>query len=160
MTTNVRPLRSAGWTTFTATLLGVLGLFMLTACSQPISDKDVDKHQVSVAEVKRLLDLQRSKGKDDVIVLLDTRPPAEFAKGHIPGARNLQLSQVKPKGPRDAGLERYKNIIVYGQDGSSAAPRALVKRMMELEYENVAMMAGGLYQWRVTGGAIEGTESK
>jgi rhodanese-related sulfurtransferase len=144
--------------------LGFLTAFILTAatltgCTTTISDKDVDKHQVTVNEVKRLTDLQRSKGKDDVIILIDTRNEAEFAKAHIPGSRNLPLNKVRPKGPRDATIERYKNIIVYGQDASSAAPRAMTKRLMELEYDNVAMMAGGLYQWRVTGGPVEGTEA-
>jgi rhodanese-related sulfurtransferase len=132
-------------------------LLTLTGCGSSISDKDVDKHQVSVGEVKRLLDLQQKKGKENVVVLIDPRPEAEFAKAHIPGAKNLQLSQIKPKQKR-RDLEEFKNLIVYGADPASASARAMVKRLMTNEYDNVALMAGGLYQWRVTGGAIEGNE--
>jgi rhodanese-related sulfurtransferase len=129
----------------------------LTGCGSTISDKDVDKHQVSVGEVKRLLDLQQKKGKENIVILIDPRPEAEFAKAHIPGAKNLQLSQIKTKEKR-RDLEGFKNLIVYGQDPSSASARAMVKRLMTNEYDNVALMAGGLYQWRVTGGPLEGTE--
>jgi rhodanese-related sulfurtransferase len=132
-------------------------LLALTGCGTTISDKDVDKHQVSVGEVKRLLDLQNKKGKESVILLIDPRPEAEFQKAHIPGARNLQLAQIKTKEKR-RDLEGYKNLIVYGNDPASASARAMVKRLMTNEYENVALMAGGLYQWRVTGGTLEGSE--
>jgi rhodanese-related sulfurtransferase len=139
-----------------AALLGGAGGAGLTGCTQNISDKDVDKHQVSVAEVRRLQAEQAKRGKDTVLLLIDPRTPEEFGKAHIPGARNIPLATLKSS--KDKDLERYKNLIVYGNDPSSAAARAMVKRLMTQGYEDVALLAGGLYQWRVTGGVVEGTE--
>ena len=139
-------------------LAGVLGAIPLTGCTQKISDKDVDKHQVSVAEVRRLQAEQAKRGKDTILLLIDPRTPDEFALGHIPGARNIPLANLKSG--KDKDLERYKNLIVYGNDPSSAAARAMVKRLMAQGYEDVALLAGGLYQWRVTGGAVEESPAK
>jgi rhodanese-related sulfurtransferase len=149
----LRPLLRPGlFLVFILSLIPLLG-----GCGQKISDRDVDKHQVSVSEVRRLQAEQAKRGKDNIILLIDPRTPEEFAKAHIPGARNIPLSALKSG--KDKELERYKNLIVYGNDPSSAAARAMVKRLMTQGYKDVALLAGGLYQWRVTGGAIEGTEA-
>jgi rhodanese-related sulfurtransferase len=123
-------------------------------CSTNITDRDVDKHMVSVAEVRRLLDVQQRKNRDDIILLVDPRPEGEYAKGHLPGARNVQLSAIKPKAGIDRSIDRYKNIIVYGYDPSSAAARGMTKRLMGNGYDNVAFYSGGVYQWTATGGEL------
>jgi rhodanese-related sulfurtransferase len=135
-------------------ILGILAVF-LGACANSVTDRDVDKHMVSVGEVRRLIDLQQRKNRDDIILLVDPRPESEFAKGHLPGARNVQLSVIKLKGPVDKSIDRYKNIIVYGNDPSSAAARGMTKRLMGTGYDNVAYYAGGIYQWTATGGELE-----
>jgi rhodanese-related sulfurtransferase len=151
-------------------MLGLVGfgraiaVFMLAAflggCTGNITDRDVDKHTVSVGEVRRLMDLQQRKGRDDFILMVDPRPESEYAKGHIPGARNLMLSQVKPKDPIDKSIDRYKNIIVYGYDPASAAARGMTKRLMGNGYDNVAFYSGGVYQWTATGGTLMTSEPK
>lgn len=133
---------------------------VLAGCTGNITDRDVDRHTVSVAEVRRLMDLQQRKGRDDLIVLIDPRPETEYSKGHIPGARNLLLSQVKPKDPVDKSIDRFKNIIVYGYDPSSAAARGMTKRLMGQGYDNVAFYSGGIYQWTATGGTLMTSEPK
>ena len=135
-------------------------LAALVGCNTNITDRDVDKHTVSVAEVRRLMDLQQRKNRDDVILLVDPRPEPDYAKGHIPGARNLLLSKVKEKGPLDQTIERYKNVIVYGYDPSSAAGRGMTKRLMAAGYDGVAFYSGGIYQWTATGGSLVTSEPK
>jgi rhodanese-related sulfurtransferase len=132
----------------------------LVGCSTNITDRDVDKHTVSVAEVRRLMDLQTRKNRDDVILLIDPRPEPDYAKGHIPGARNLSLSKVREKGPIDQSIERFKNVIVYGYDPSSAAGRGMTKRLMAAGYDGVAFYSGGIYQWTATGGVLVTSEPK
>lgn len=132
----------------------------LAGCTGNITDRDVDKHTVSVGEVRRLIDLQQRKSRDDIILLVDPRPESDYAKGHIPGARNLLLSQVKPSDPIDKSIDRYKNIIVYGYDPSSAAAKGMTKRLMGNGYDNVAFYSGGIYQWTATGGTLMTSEPK
>lgn len=134
--------------------LAALLMGMLGACTTSVTDRDVDKHLVSVGEVRRLLDLSQRKNRDDIILLVDPRPEGEYAKGHLPGARNIQLSAIKTKGAIDKSIDRYKNIIVYGYDPSSAAARGMTKRLMSNGYDNVAMYSGGVYQWTATGGEL------
>jgi rhodanese-related sulfurtransferase len=135
-------------------ILGILAVF-LGACANSVTDRDVDKHMVSVGEVRRLMDLSQRKNRDDIILLVDPRPEADFAKGHLPGARNVQLSAIKTKGPVDKSIDRYKNIIVYGYDPASAAARGMTKRLMGGGYDGVAFYSGGIYQWTATGGELE-----
>ena len=154
----LRPSPRPGFLPVFILLAALLGGAGVTGCTQNISDKDVDKHQVSVAEVRRLQGEQAKRGKDNIILLIDPRTPDEFSKAHIPGARNIPLATLKSG--KDKDLERFKNLIVYGNDPSSAAARAMVKRLMTQGYEDVALLAGGLYQWRVTGGVVEGSEAE
>jgi rhodanese-related sulfurtransferase len=146
--------------------IGLWGILGAVACAAAlggcttISDVDVDKNQVSVAEVRRLMDVQKRKNRDDVILLVDPRPPSEFEKAHIPGARNILLTHVKPKDPIDPSIDRFKNIIVYGNDPGSASARAMTKRLMSNGYSHVAFFASGLYQWLATGGELAGAETK
>jgi rhodanese-related sulfurtransferase len=137
----------------------VLGI-LLGACEREITDKDVDKHTVSVSEVRRLIDLGQKKNRDDVILLVDSRSEQDFVKGHLPGARNIQISDIKPKAPIDKSIDRYKNIIVYGYDPASASARGMTKRLMGKGYDNVAFYSGGVYQWAATGGELVTSEPK
>jgi len=149
----LRGLRSVVW------VGALICMSSLWACGTTISDKDLDEKQVSVAEVRRLQDLQKRKNRDDVILLIDPRPPADFAKGHIPGARNLQLSTIQPNDPLDPTIDRFKNIVVYGKDPSSAAARAMAKTLMAKGYSNVVWFATGIHSWLTTGGQLEGTDT-
>jgi rhodanese-related sulfurtransferase/biotin operon repressor len=48
--------------------------------------------------------------RDSLVTLIDTRPPEEFAAGHLPGAINLPLSELKRRLrelPRDQGIVAY-----------------------------------------------------
>ncbi len=137
-----------------AVCLGLLSVLVVPGCGTTINDKDVDKNQVSVGEVRRLLAEQTKRRRDDVILLIDTRPATEFAAGHIPGARNISLASVRPKAALDPSLKRYENLVVYANDPSSASARAMVKRLMSNGYDGVVLLAGGMYQWRTTGGEV------
>ena len=82
-------------------------------------------------------------------VMLDVREPVEWER-HIAGAvqvpRGLIEFVADPTSPRhNAELEPTGRVIVYCHSGSRAA--LAVKTLMELGYENVANLAGGLAGW-------------
>jgi phage shock protein E len=60
--------------------------------------------------------LARLEKKDASLVVLDVRTPAEFAAGHVPGARNVSHDQLAAK---LAELEplRDKDVVLYCRSG-------------------------------------------
>ena len=90
-------------------------------------------------------------------LIIDIREPAEFQRGHIPGALHLPrgllefeihgliertaIDQNKPPEEQD--------IVLYcGTGGRSALAAAT---MAELGYRNVRSMAGGVVAWNAAG---------
>lgn len=79
-------------------------------------------------------------------VVLDIRPPAEFKKGHILGARQLKTEQIS-KGEFTA-LENSKDkpIIVVCAMGMTAKRTA--KQMLKAGFEQVSILKGGMNAWQ------------
>jgi rhodanese-related sulfurtransferase len=118
--------------------------------------RDTDIKVISIGETKALWDRsQRESG--ELVIFLDPRPTKEFAVEHIPTARNLQLPQAPMKGERDPRIERYSNIVVYGNNPGSATARGLVKRLLALGYKGIRFFAGGLEEWNGRGYPVDGT---
>ena len=138
----------------------IFGLALLLAaaaggCNRSTTDKDIET--VSVAEVRRLLMEAETQRKDDLIVLVDPRPVQDFQAAHIPGARNVLLSNLPPGGRVDRGLSRFDRIVVYGEDPGSATARGMTKRLLGNGYDGVRWMSGGLREWTDLGGEVAGT---
>ena len=89
--------------------------------------------------------------RDDALVL-DLRPAAEFASGHILGARNLPLADLE----RRAGeLDKHKAkpVIVHCADGNRAGGAvALLRRN---GFANVVNLSGGYAAWQQAGLPVE-----
>jgi rhodanese-related sulfurtransferase len=60
--------------------------------------------------------LARMEKKDASLVVLDVRTPAEFAAGHVPGARNVSHDQLAAKLPELEPL-RDKDVVLYCRSG-------------------------------------------
>src|SRR5689334_21329672 len=110
----------------------------LTGCERETRDTDIK--QVTVGEVKTLWDKQQATGRS-TMVLLDPRPAKVFAAAHIKHARNVTLPQIDPKGDRDPELERFENIVVYGDDPGSATARGMTKRLLAVGYKHIRFFA-------------------
>jgi rhodanese-related sulfurtransferase len=131
-----------------AACAGVLALSAAGGCERKTRDTDIKI--ISLAEMKSLLD-QDPRGERGQIVLVDPRPAAAYEGGHIPGARNIQLPQIDPKGSGDPSLARHRNIVVYGEDPGSAVARGMTKRLMAVGHRGVRLYAGGMREWRSRG---------
>jgi rhodanese-related sulfurtransferase len=82
---------------------------------------------------------------DPDAVIVDISPVADFNKGHIVNARNLQASRLaKP----DAEIEKLKDrkLLVVCKSGQSAISAAASLRKMGAG--QVAVLKGGMAQWR------------
>jgi len=138
------------------TILGLVALLGAGTggCNQSTTDKDIKS--VSVAEVRRWLTEAETGGKGKLVVLVDPRPVRDYQAAHIPGARNVLLSNLPPGGRIDRGLAAFDNIVVYGEDPGSATARGMTKRLIGNGYDGVRWMPGGLQEWVDLGGEVEG----
>lgn len=138
--------------------LALAGAWLIAAaggCER--TTKDTDIKLIRVAEVKSLVDKQ-ARGEGDLVLLIDPRPKKYYDTVHIPGARNLTLPQVEPKAKVDPVIDKYRTLIVYGDDPASAEARGMTKRLMAVGYSGVRFFAGGLWEWNLRGYAVEGNQ--
>ncbi|TMN20792.1 rhodanese-like domain-containing protein [Lentibacillus cibarius] len=74
--------------------------------------------------------------------LIDVREPNEFKKGHILGARNIPLTQLKQ---RLVELRKDKPVYLYCQSGSRSARAAQL--LHKKGYEDLNQLKGGFKKW-------------
>lgn len=82
-------------------------------------------------------------------VLLDARSPADYRRGHLPGARNLYWQSLRPHGILDGdlavmelgrlGVKETDDIVVYGNGDDSAY---LFWALEFLGHENLSRLDG------------------
>ncbi|MDT8989491.1 rhodanese-like domain-containing protein [Curvibacter sp. APW13] len=77
-------------------------------------------------------------------VVVDVCEPAEFAAGHIGGAKNIPLGELESK---LAGAVKNKNVplILVCQSGARSGRAVAVAK--KLGYENAQSLGGGLKAW-------------
>ena len=123
------------WHLFLA-LVVIVGLLATDSARQRIGGVKA----VSAAELPQLLN------HDDAVVI-DVCDPAEFRKGHIPGAINVPLKQINDSAKT---LERYKKtgapVVVSCQTGHRSSKGASLLRKQE--FEQVYNLTGGLTAWQ------------
>jgi thiosulfate/3-mercaptopyruvate sulfurtransferase len=102
-------------------------------------------------------------------LILDTREPAEYAAGHLPGAvqlnwRDLVDEETRGLLPRDRveivlaehGVTRDRRVVLYCNTARRISHTYLVLR--DLGYETVAFYEGSLTEWEARGGPVEGED--
>jgi len=146
-------------------LRGVLALLVaalgLAACAGSTTDRDVG--YVDAARVKLWHDEAKKAGNEEKLILIDPRPSEAYAAEHIDGALNLTIADAQMPGSSvfagapgglksPVKLSKYKRIVVYGEDASSALPLAMAKRLLRLGYEDTVVLSGGLRAWKAASG--------
>jgi rhodanese-related sulfurtransferase len=81
------------------------------------------------------------------MVLIDARDPTQFAKGHIPGAINMDWREVLAK--RNV-IPKNKPVLIYCNTGSLSAQAGFALRVAG--WENVRILQGGMAEWQAKGG--------
>lgn len=86
------------------------------------------------------------------VVVLDVRAPEDFAKEHIPGAKNVPLAELAKhlaKLPKDKTLVTYCwNLTCF------AAPKAALE--LAQKGFKVQELIGGIKEWKNSGFPVEG----
>lgn len=80
----------------------------------------------------------------DNAVVVDIRGQAEFNKGHIQGALNIPLSQIK-EATKD--LEKYEGRPIIMVCANGIQVNAACNTLRKAGIENVHKLAGGMSSW-------------
>ncbi len=89
----------------------MLGTAAPLAIADPAPATAASAESVSQADL-----LARIERKDPDLVVLDVRTPAEFAAGHVPGARNISHDQLSSRLAELSPL-RDKQVVLYCRSG-------------------------------------------
>ena len=81
----------------------------------------------------------------DNALVVDLRPAADFEKGHIAGAKNVQMTQFDPENKHLAPAKALPVVLVCkaGETASGAA-----KRLRKAGFANVSVLEGGVQAWQ------------
>lgn len=85
--------------------------------------------------------------REDALVV-DLRPIAEFEKGHIPGAKNVQVSQFDPES-RQLAAARSLPVVLVCKAGQASGDAA--RRLRKAGFERVFVLDGGIGAWQQAG---------
>lgn len=111
--------------------------------TETLTDRDGAATTIDAAELRRLL------ATGHPVRLLDVRTPGEFSAGHIDGAVNIPLDQLRPVASQlnDPSLGP---LVVICQGGTRAANACEV--LSGAGHHGPILLAGGMDAWRSAGG--------
>lgn len=89
----------------------------------------------------------RQRVKEGNVTVLDVRPPEEFAMGHVPGAINMPLAEIKR---RLSELPRSKEIVAYCRGPYCVFAFEAVAALRSAGFK-ARRLEDGLPQWRAAG---------
>ena len=89
--------------------------------------------------------------RDDVVTVLDVRPPDEFAVGHLPGAVNIPLSELEA---RLADLDPDHEIVAYCRGPWCVLSFEAVAALRARGFK-IRRLVDGLPEWRAAGLPVE-----
>jgi rhodanese-related sulfurtransferase len=81
------------------------------------------------------------------MLVIDARDAGQFAKGHIPGAINIDWRQVLAK--RNT-IPKDKPVLIYCNTGSLSAQAGFALRVAG--WDNLRILQGGMEEWKAKGG--------
>jgi ArsR family transcriptional regulator len=96
-------------------------------------------------------DVLVSRLRDGLVTLLDVRPPEEFETGHLPGAVNVPLTELRK---RLRALPRRQEIVAYCRGPYCALSFDAVAELRARGYR-VRRLETGYPQWRAAGLPVE-----
>jgi len=106
-------------------------------------------------------------GRGALQLIIDVREPKEFGDGHVPDAVNIPRGVLElradPASPvADSALTgaRSARILVYCTKGPGFRSLLSAQTLMQMGYENVEVLAGGLAAWDEAGLAVEREQAR
>lgn len=114
----------------------------------------MDMHFEGVVFQTHAAELARRLGRPvPPCAVLDVRPAADFALGHVPGARSVTVEQIRRGLP--AGVAPGTEVIVLGEGPEDRMVREATKALRRAGCRRIVELPGGMNEWRALGGAVE-----
>ena len=104
--------------------------------------------ELNIADTEKLL------AEHPETVILDLRPPAQYAAGHIPGAKNADLSDKETYLENLKPLDKNKRYLVYSVVGHFRTVRAL-EYFEANGFPHAAAIDGGFKAWSTANKPVE-----
>jgi rhodanese-related sulfurtransferase len=102
--------------------------------------------RVSVDELQALIDRQ-------AVVVVDVRDPGQFSEGRIPGAVNIDYTEMMAKGARFKGETR--TIVTYCACVNETTAARAALDLAALGIPGAKALRGGWMEWKERGMAVE-----
>jgi rhodanese-related sulfurtransferase len=91
----------------------------------------------------------------------DARAEESYARGHMPGARNVPTVEARPALPDDLSSEaRDKTLLVYCEGGDCRSSLTLAKRLHDAGFRDIRVFGGGWAAWVKAGLPEERSEKR
>jgi rhodanese-related sulfurtransferase len=127
----------------------VVALGLIAACAFPAQAESPavkamqEYMEFAPYEAGIILPQQLAKDVFETVVFIDTRDKGQFAKGSIPGARNIEWREVLG---RMSEIPKDKKVILFCNTGSLSAQAAFALRVAG--YDNVLVLQTGIEGWK------------
>ena len=129
--------------------LAVIALVAVASgCTRKTSDRDVVFLEPDAALVKSH-ESPGLFGGERRPVWIDPRTPQHYSECHIAGAISLPFPRMTAEAP--VVLKGYDMFFVYGTSHDDTIAKAASKRLMELGFDDVYTLKGGLDAWKSAG---------
>ncbi len=130
--------------------LSVTGASLLVGCDRSTTDRDIlwvtPREAIGLSE--KPMGTFGSKGPPRTL-WLDPRLPDQFTREHLPGATNIPFPEIAKS--HEATCKDFDLFIVYDSDYDDVMAKAASKRLLELGYNEVFTIRGGVKAWQRDG---------
>jgi rhodanese-related sulfurtransferase len=82
----------------------------------------------------------------DTPLIIDLSASADFEKAHIPGAKNVAMSQFDPETQTDLSKAKELPVVLVDKDGRGVGKAA--NRLIKAGFARVFVLDGGTYAWQ------------
>ncbi len=121
-----------------AMLVGVFVALLIALISHEIGQLMRGYKAIGAAELTQLINRQEA-------LVVDVSAPAEFAAGHVPGARHVPMTAFDPENKELAKAHELP-IVVYCKSGTNSAQAAT--RLAKAGFKKVHWLDGGIDSWK------------
>ena len=102
--------------------------------------------RITIDELKAMMD-------KNAVLVLDVRDPASYATGHIPGAVNVDYTQILKQAKRFAGEKR--TIVAYCACANEMTAARAAVDLAASGISGAKALIGGWNEWVARGEAVE-----
>jgi len=133
---------------------GLLGLVLIVGSCHPAEKAGSRSEKTGPPPVETMTaqELQAQLAAAVPPLVLDVRTPAEFASGHVPGARNIPFDEVPGRLDELEGF-REGTVVLYCQSGHRAG--IATATLQGAGFTHLAHLAGDMPGWAASGLPVE-----